>query len=253
MFFILSKIFYFLLMPITWIVLCLILGLLLKKGRLKMLFLWLGFAQLIFFSNPFILNEIVNKWEIKAIPIKSLINYDVAIVLTGVTSDQKPRDRVNYRRGADRVLHTIHLYKIGKVKKILVTGGSGSVLNSNEDIESENIKQTLLLAGIPEENIILETKAKNTHENALFSHPILQKQFPGQSYLLVTSAFHMRRAYACFKKEGINTTPFPVDFYSEERVLTPDKFLPDAEPMMAWKILIKEWVGIIAYKITGYI
>jgi uncharacterized SAM-binding protein YcdF (DUF218 family) len=253
MFFVFSKIFYFLLMPISWITLCLAFAVILKKGRSKKVFLYLGFAQLILFTSPVITTEVVNWWEMDYILIDDLENYDIAIILTGVTSDQEPRDRVNYRKGADRVLHPIHLYKIGKIKKILVTGGSGLVINKNEDVESENLKKTLLLAGIPETDIILEPKAKNTHENAQFSADILNKNFPNQRYLLVTSAFHMRRALACFQKEGVTVTTFPVDFYGEERSFYPDKFLPGVESLLIWQILIKEWVGLITYKIAGYV
>jgi uncharacterized SAM-binding protein YcdF (DUF218 family) len=253
MFFILSKILAIFLKPVSWISLFLFLGMIYKKGKIKNYLLWTGLGLLVFFSNPFITNEIYNLWEIKPVAIKNLGNYDIAIILTGVTADQKPRDRVNYTKGVDRVLHTIQLYKLHKIKKILVTGGSGLVLNEHNDIEAENIRKTILFACIPDSDIILEPKAKNTHENALFSTSIIKKNFPNRKYLLVTSAYHMRRSLACFEKEGLPVDPFPVDFNAEERKYTPDNFLPSSEALQSWDTLFKEWFGMLAYKISGYI
>lgn len=192
-------------------------------------------------------------WEVDPILISSLKNHDLGIILTGVTKDEDPRDRVHYMKGADRVLHPIQLYKLGKVKKILITGGSGLLLNTNNDIEAEKLKRTMLIAGIPDSAITIEPKSKNTYENAVNSKEIIEKKFPQQKYLLITSAFHMRRSTACFEKAGIPVTPFSVDFYSSSEDFKIDALIPSVEALLAWHILFKEWFGIITYKIMGYI
>ena len=72
--------------------------------------------------------------------------------------------------------------------------------------------------------------------------------------LLITSAFHMRRSKACFKKAGLPVDLFSTDFYSHPRYYTPDTLLvPQAEAITIWQKLFKEWTGMVAYKAAGYI
>ncbi len=180
--------------------------------------------------------------------------YDVAILLAGVThTKQKPRDRVHFGRGADRVIHTIYLYKLGLVKKVLISGGSGRI-SSDGPREADIIKKAFVLYGVPDEDIVLETKSRNTYENAKFSNEIIGRQFPGMRYLVVSSAFHLPRAEACFVKAGLEVDTFSTDLYSHEREFTPDVIIiPSTGALLKWNILIKELVGMIMYKVVGYI
>jgi len=73
------------------------------------------------------------------------------------------------------------------------------------------------------------------------------------SCLLITSAYHMRRSAACFAKLGWKIDCFSVDFISHSRKFTPDVlFIPRVEAIGNWQTLIKEWVGMISYKLAGY-
>lgn len=75
-----------------------------------------------------------------------------------------------------------------------------------------------------------------------------------QDCLLVTSAFHMRRAVACFEKQDIAMDYFTCDFRARPRTFKFDLlFIPKLEAVIIWQRLIKEWVGMLAYKIAGYI
>jgi uncharacterized SAM-binding protein YcdF (DUF218 family) len=253
MFFILSKVLNFLLTPIVWILALLIFGALSKKPGRKKGLLFSGIILLIFMSNPAILNFVMNGWEIPAIPYNETEKHNIGILLTGVTRPfNEPKDRVYFNKGADRVTHTVQLYKLGKINKIVVSGGSGLLNNTAGDVESENIRQVLLLCGIPDSVIILEVKSRNTYENALFSKEIL-KSYPGEKYLLITSSFHMRRSIACFEKQGLKVTPFPVDFYTEDQTFRLVYLFPSEFALMEWRILLREIFGMITYKIAGYI
>jgi len=253
MFFIASKLLSFILKPLSWIILCFVASLFWKRVEIKKFFFRAGVVLLIIFTNPWISETTMHWWETDPILISSLKTHDVAIVLSGVTNDYYPHDRVHYNKGADRVLHTIQLYKAGKIDHILISGGSGLVMNTNHDVESENLRKTMLLAGVPDSVITLETKSRNTHENAQNSARILTQKFSGQKFLLVTSAFHMKRAIGCFEKEGLKVKAFPVDFYTTEEPFEIDALVPSIEALQLWQILFKEWFGIIVYKITGYI
>ncbi|HET9054721.1 MAG TPA: YdcF family protein, partial [Cyclobacteriaceae bacterium] len=130
MFFVLSKVLNFLTNPLIFVFGFLAAAAQMKKDHLKKRFFWISFFLLLFFSNDFIANEAMLAWEVKATPYASINNvYDWGIVLTGVTAnDREPADRVYFNHGADRVTHTVQLYKKGIIKKILVTGGSGRLL-----------------------------------------------------------------------------------------------------------------------------
>jgi uncharacterized SAM-binding protein YcdF (DUF218 family) len=211
--------------------------------------------MLLFFSNDFIINEVLTLWEVQARPIESFKeNYDVGIILTGVTiTDKKPADRTYFHKGADRVIHPVQLYKMGKIKKILVSGGSGRLVDV-EIREAESIARVLKDSGIPEEDIILEMNSNNTHENAKYTAEIINEQFSNKKLLLITSAFHMRRSKACFDKQGLITEVYPADFYTFERRFTPDVLLvPSAYALSKWETFVKEVVGMAMYKMMGYI
>lgn len=251
MFFILSKTLFYLLMPLTWVLACFLMSIFLKRPSLKKRFFRIALGLLLFFTNPFFINEALLAWEIAPTEIQKLKTYDVGIVLTGISNAQRqPKDRLYLNKGGDRLIHTLQLYKMGKIKKIIISGGHFFEDDIHEGKEMKNI---LVSAGIPEEDIILEEKSLNTRENALFSAKILQEKFPKKSYLLITSAFHLRRAKACFQKANIETDVFAVDFYSQNRAWLPSHWLaPNEKSLYYWYVLLHEILGYVVYKIVGY-
>lgn len=256
MFFILSKTLFYILMPMTWIVGLLAYSFLTKVTHRKKRAVKIAFILLVFFSNNLIVNEAIRAWEISTVPIATLAPHEVAVVLTGVTdTERQPKDRVYFSKGADRILHPLQLYKMGKVKYILISGGSGQLVNRKQNAsEADELASILKLAGVPDSAIILENQSRNTRENAVFSARILQQRFPGKSYLLVTSAFHMRRAEGCFRKAGVPVTAFTTDFYSAPRKWTPDYWLLPSEGALGkWSTLWHEWIGYVSYWVAGYL
>ena len=218
------------------------------------MFFWLGFGLLILFTNVFISNALLRWWEEEPVAIASLPRYDVGIVLGGITSDKEPRDRVHTSGAADRVLHAVHLYRLGKIDKILVSGGTGKIIE-DEVKEAILLQRLLRLSQVPEEDILIEDASRNTYENALYSRDLLEQYLPGpQRYLLITSAFHMPRAKACFEKVGLEVDTFSADFRTDEHQFTPDVlFIPSSAAIGNWEIVIRELLGMVAYKVRGYI
>ena len=102
--------------------------------------------------------------------------------------------------------------------------------------------------------ILIEVKSRNTYENAKFSAELLSDLGIESNLLLSTSSTHMYRSALCFKKQGVNFDTFPVDQVSYNRELTLDTlFIPNAKTLQNWYDLIHEWLGIVSYKIAGYI
>jgi uncharacterized SAM-binding protein YcdF (DUF218 family) len=254
MFFILSKVLLFLLLPLVWIIAILIYSLLTKNIKKRKQGLILSLALILFFSNDFIINETFQLWEEEPVPIADLPSYEFGIVLTGITNSGKDLDdRVFFQKGADRLLHTVQLYKLGKIKKILITGGAAKLIAEGK-AEADELKKVFLYCGVNENDLFVEDKAKNTRENALFSKLILDSLGVKEKQLLITSAFHMRRAKGCFDKAGIKVDIYPVDYFTSDRKFTPDKLLiPSESALGKWALLIHEVTGYVTYKITGYI
>ncbi len=253
MFFLLSKLLQYLVSPLFWIVALFVLGLLLRNQAKKRLAFRTGLVLLLFFTNPFLSNEAWLAWEPEAVLMKDVPTYDAGIVLTGVTEVNKsPHDRVHYQEGAERILDAIQLYKMGKLKKIIISGGSGAIKDV-ERTEASNLQQTALYASVPAADILLEERSRNTRENAQFTKELLQTQPQLRKLLLITSAFHMRRAQGCFEKVGLKPDTFPVDFQTHDRSFHLDDLLiPNPEALQQWSKLIHEWVGYVTYKLLGY-
>ena len=225
-----------------------------KKGRKKIL-LVTGFTLLFFFSNEFIANEVMNLWEIKASPFADLPRtYTFGILLCGAAqSEVGPADRVYIRSAADRINHTLQLYKTGKIRKIIISGGSGRLVDIGTR-EADELASLLRLMGVPDEDMLVENSSRNTHESAVEVARILQAHTRPADCLLITSASHMRRSLATFNRAGWLCTPFATDFHGHFRRFTFDiLFIPKLEALTWWQILLKEWTGYLSYWMVGYI
>eukprot|EP00257_Ricinus_communis_P024174 XP_015584322.1 uncharacterized protein LOC107262639 [Ricinus communis] len=98
---------------------------------------------------------------------------------------------------------------------------------------------------VPDSAVIQENQSRNTLEDASFSKKILEQQHLTPPYLLVTSAFHMRRALLIFKKAGINVVPYPAAFSGDGSHVSVDSFIPDGGTLSGWGTYTKELVGYV--------
>lgn len=255
MFFVLSKTVSLLFLPLTLIVIFILLGVFLKNKKWKKYFFWLGFGLLLFFSNGSIANEVMMMWELPAKPFNELKPHKLGIVLTGSTIYKPyPDDRVYFQRGADRVTHTIQLYKLGYIEKVLISGGSGALVQEDEP-EANKFREVMTLMGVDSADIIIENETRNTYESAVAVKPLLKDlKYKTEDCLLITSAFHMRRSLACYRKAGVDVDYFTTDFYTYPRPYYFDSLIiPKVEALMIWQKLFKEWIGFAAYKVAGYV
>lgn len=252
MFFFLSKIFQFVFSPLTWILVLFTISFIIKKENKTAKHLRIiAFSLLLFFTNPFIFYECMRAWEPEA-KQKSEIKeyYDYGIVLTGMITYDEKYNRINFNSSTDRLMQAIELYKENRIGKIFITGGSGEIFNPSMK-ESKILKDYLILTGIPAEDIEIETISKNTYENAVESAKILKPLSNSKTYLVITSAFHMRRTQGCLKKQGFVFDTYVTDRYAGKRIYAPDLFVPKSEILQNWALLIHEIGGYIVYDITG--
>lgn len=250
MFFILSKVLSVLSAPLIWVFLLLIYAYIkTPKGRSKRLILG-SILMLYFFSNQAVFHQINRQWEVQPIAIAERDTFDLAVVLGGIASYHESDQQIEFHANADRILQVLPLYNRGQVKKILLSGGSGKLIE--EEKEADILADYLLSIGIDENDLILESKSRNTYENAKYTANQLKAIQPNR-VLLSTSAIHMNRALACFKKQGLSPTPFATDRLSAEQELYfDDLFIPDAIILSHWYWLIHEWIGTLTYQLLGY-
>jgi len=252
MFFILSKILGFLFMPMSWIVIALVASFFMKKYskklRLAALFI------LLFFGNSFILNEVKLLWEVPVTLDQNLDHYKYGVVLGGYAYYSPENDRITFAKSGDRLFQGLRLLKTDYIDQLILSGGSGYMLFP-ELKESLYVGSYLEAIDVSSDEVILESESRNTHENALNTFEILKNL--GQEtkpVVLLTSAYHMRRAKACFEKIGLDVIPYSAESPSNKRLFTLDHLLlPSASALAEWNVLIHEWMGFISYILVGYV
>ena len=253
MFFIISKLLFFLISPIVWVISFLFLSLFSKKPKRKKRYLITSIVLLLFFTNSFIMNTFMRGWEVEATKIEDVGNYDYGILLGGMMTYDGKYERIGFHRSVDRLMQTIELYKTKHIKKIFIAGGSGSIIDKNM-IEANYLKNYLVRIGIPEKDILTEYKSRNTHENAVYTKEALGDKVDNSTFLLISSSCHLRRAQKCYSKVGIETTVYATDRYAGPNKWAFDYyFVPEVDTLTQWKILIKEYVGYVAYWFANYI
>lgn len=194
-------------------------------------------------------------WEVPGTKIEDVQHHDVAIVLGGMFEYNSDLDGLSIRRQGDRLVQALSLYKQGKVDKLLITGDSGFIGERGLH-EAKQVKELLVLWGIPEADILTEEDSKNTHENAANTKKLLKKSYPHlKSFILVTSGIHMKRSLGCFETEGLRCTPFTTDLYANQNggFYWDQYLIPDVSNFDSWNYLMKEIAGYVVYDLAGYI
>jgi uncharacterized SAM-binding protein YcdF (DUF218 family) len=135
--------------------------------------------------------------------------------------------------------------------RLVFSGGSAKVFHRG-GTEASGAQRLFARLGIAPERLTLESRARNTAENAAFTHA--QVRFaPGERWLLVTSAFHMLRAVGCFRAVGFDVIPWPVDYRTSGPGDAWRLFPRASEGLRRVDLAAKEWAGLLAYYITGRI
>jgi len=131
--------------------------------------------------------------------------------------------------------------------RIVYSNGDAS-LSANGRTDEKYLTALLDSFGIPRERVTMETKARNTFENAVFSKELAQPK-PGERWLLVTSAYHMPRAVGCFRRVGFDAEAFPVAWRAYPHGVTFSGALGGG--LYALDFAAHEWLGVIAYRLSG--
>ncbi|MCE9597026.1 MAG: YdcF family protein [Spirochaetia bacterium] len=254
MFFFFSKILPGLFFPYPlFLIFALLAGLRLKAGRFKKLFFILWFTVTLG-SSYVIAAPLMRSLESRYTPlsIPETPRVDAIVVLTGMVTPLSPqKDRPEFSSAVDRILAGMDLLKNGKAPLMIVTGGSGLISQLGEP-EATVLRTWLIGQGIPDTQIITESNSRNTAENASQTAAIASNRGI-KKIILVTSAFHMWRSVLCFEKAGLEVVPFPVDYYIPTEFPGIEAVFPHSAGMTVTSTALKEYAGILAYRLKGYL
>lgn len=250
MFFYLSKVFFFFLNPVNWLLIMAAAWLLVKNKVLKKRILIAAIIFTVIFTNGALYGSLLMWWQPEVKLQRHTKKYDTAIMLTGISMGNSRKERFFGSGVNDRFIQAARLYHTGTVKHILISGGNGS-LGKDELLEADFLYEEFQAMGIPKAALVMEKRSRNTYESAVAAKPILDSLHASQSCLVVTSAMHMRRSLAAFKKAGIQADPHVANFEVLESKISLWSFLPDFSLLGTWKYLLKEMAGMAVYKMSG--
>ncbi len=255
MFFVVSKLLAFFEEPSNVVILAGIVGLILTRTRharwgwriaaaaLVLIaligFLPVGRALTIVLENRF------PRWEEAGPPPAGII------VLGGAVSAHRlaTRGEVGLTDAAERVLVVPKLAREFPNAKIIYSGGDAGLFTQHGS-EAGVVGPLFESLGVPPGRIALESRSRNTAENAVYSKALAAPK-PGERWLLVTSAMHMPRAVGAFREAGFPVEAYPVDYKTNGWQDLGDVFGSLSGGLRQTDTALHEWIGLLAYRLTG--
>lgn len=248
--------------PLGFIALLLIVAALWQRGRRALVLLALAVLWLA--GSRYVAYALIRDLETRYPPLAPGQQADAIVVLGGGTrGSDPPRPMVEVNEAGDRLLYGATLYHAAAAPIVLVTGGSIEWLTpEGVGPEANDMSSLMGLLGVPPEALWLESRSRNTYENALFSREMLAEA--GMTdILLVTSAMHMPRSVPLFEAQGLNVTPAPTDFLVSDAewhhlwrggpTSTIINLLPNVEYLTYTTRALKEYIGLIVYSLRGWL
>lgn len=237
-------------------------------GRRRRWSPWLaatGIAILWIPATPLVSRELT--WGLErrstALTPRVIPKTDAIVVLGGgLRPALPPRRTVEVNEGGDRLLTGLALLRQGKAPLLVFTGGKVK-LTAGDPAASEARSAAVLAGelGLPSSRMLLLEQPRNTAEEARALAKLAQAR-GWRSVLLVTSATHLPRAVATFRRLGGPLTVVPVacDYQQPAReqrgALTAasllEDLLPDAEDLHQSTVALKEHLGLLVYRMRGW-
>ena len=162
----------------------------------------------------------------------------------------------------DRVFYAAWLYHQGAAPRLLLTGGNIEWRGRRDTTPAEDMATILVMLGVPQEALWLESESRNTYENAVYTTQMMRAAGIEQ-VILVTSALHMPRSVALYRKLGWEVIPAPTDYGVTDQIWEdlwrPNlinqlfNFLPSAGNLSQTTTALKEYLGMLVYGLRGWI
>ncbi len=254
MFFVLSKILAFVLVPSNIVVALVLAGLALMLTRFRRAGLRLALVSFVFLVvagastlGPALISVLEDRfppWQDTGAPV------DGIIVLGGLINPDLSarRGRLALGGAIERATEAAALARRHPAARLVFTGGNPSLLGGLP--EADYAVQLFEQLGVPASRIALESRARTTAENATFTKELVKPK-PGERWLLVTSAAHMPRSIGAFRQAEFAVEPCPVDWNAAG---PPGLFRVPGQLLGGWGAIdaaAHDWVGLFAFWISG--
>ena len=175
---------------------------------------------------------------------------DGILILGGATNPLlfKEFDQISLNGSAERLVESVMIIRKFEKAKVIFSGGSG-IVNRSDLGHSQVVKLFYKKMGVDINKIFFEDKSRNTHENIIYSKKIAKPK-KNENWLLITSAFHMKRALLIAEKNNWKFIPYAVDFKNiKEFKLTPNLNL--LSNLNSFQSGLHEWLGLVSYYLMG--
>ncbi len=236
-----------LLSPFTIFVACATIGLVWRKYRL----IWIALICLLLLSTPVVSSFLFAQLEAvgsRKTPA-DMQPADAIVVLSGMThSIRTEKGIISEWNDPDRFFGGMELIKAKKAPIIIFT--KGKLPWKIGPPESELLQATAIQMGVHPQQILITGEVETTEDESREVKKILQSK--GNRIILVTSAYHMRRAKITFDNKGLEIQPYPVDFKVGEYALTPMDFIPNPGSLATTEKCLKELMGTVYYALKGF-
>ncbi len=153
----------------------------------------------------------------------------------------------------DRLRMAMALYDAGKAPLIVFSGGNIGFLGGGRETEAVSGARIMESLRITARAILEEGASRNTRENAEFTWRMLSPRGI-RRILLVTSAMHMPRAAGLFRHAGFDVIAAPCDHLSgrgEPSLVF--RFIPEADNIAAATNALREYAGLVVYRMRGWL
>jgi uncharacterized SAM-binding protein YcdF (DUF218 family) len=189
--------------------------------------------------------RVVEEWTVRT-PAESMPQADAIVVLSGGRVTAPGDSVVSEWQDADRFFGGIELYQAGKAPMLIYTDG-WSPRYPQAPSQGQAYARFARAYGVPDAALHTTEKVVNTAAEARAVAELISVRKDGdcpRRILLVTSAYHMRRAKLLFARAGIKVVGFPVDFQvSVGGEMTVRDFVPQAECLEDVEKGLKEVYG----------
>lgn len=174
---------------------------------------------------------------------------DAIVVLGGGVIENAPDADGPGSLSGDSLARLYGAYKVHTAIKKPIIISAGQVFGRQP--EAEVARRVLLRWGVPPQHAIAEVRSKDTAENALYAAEICQQR-NWRNVVLVTSAYHMKRATLLFNRYLKEIVPYPTDYKISRKKYDYMSFLPGADNLADVAAAAKEYMAILLYKVSPW-
>jgi len=184
-----------------------------------------------------------------ALELKAIDTKNTAIILLGggIYTNAPEYAGADALRGS-AIMRTSYASYLSKHTNLTIYATGGNPLSEGQDTEANVMQRWLISSGVDEKDILTESHANNTWQNAIYMKNLLSRKHI-QRIILVTSAWHIPRSVWCFESQGLEVIAAPSDYITSQKAYDVRSYMPNSEVFSDSSIVLHEYLGLLWYYI----